>query len=119
MFDYSKGNNLTDFLFKMKKEIIYNAIKNAVEKEVEPNENWEQRNDEDSVMCRAIVINILHQIGYSRSVITELTKWKKSCVVNHINTWNDRKKCSRILVVWHTQIVRELCKNPLFEGLLS
>lgn len=101
------------------KEILSKSVFVAVEKVVEPREDWRCRNDEESVMARCLVVNVLFRCGCSRGRIVELTGWKKSCVVGHINSWEARKKCSRMLVAWYVEIVRELRENDLFEGLLS
>jgi hypothetical protein len=100
------------------KENLSKSVFEAVEKVVEPREDWRCRNDEESVMARCLVVNVLFKCGCSRGRIVELTGWKKSCVVGHINSWDARKKCSRILVVWYASVVRELRANALFEGLL-
>jgi hypothetical protein len=100
------------------KENLSRSVFEAVEKVVEPREDWRSRNDEESVMARCLVVNILFRCGCSRGRIVELTGWKKSCVVSHINSWDARKKCSRMLVVWYASVVRELRENDLFEGLL-
>ena len=100
------------------KENLSKSVFEAVEKVVEPREDWRVRNDEESVMARCLVVNVLFKCGCSRGRIVELTGWKKSCVVSHINGFEARKKCSRILSVWHAEVVRELCENDLFEGLL-
>lgn len=118
MFVIKRVTTYQVFLFMKEKEKIVKAVFEAVEKVAEPKENWKTANDEESVICRTIVINVLYHIGWTRSRIIETTGWKKSCVVNHINSFEIRKKCSRILIVWHTQIIRELNDNPLFSGLL-
>lgn len=100
------------------KEILSKSVFVAVEKVVEPREDWRCRNDEESVMARCLVVNVLFRCGCSRGRIVELTGWKKSCVVGHINSWEARKKCSRMLVAWYASVVRELRENDLFEGLL-
>lgn len=100
------------------KEDLSKSVFVAVEKVVEPREDWRCRNDEESVMARCLVVNVLFRCGCSRGRIVELTGWKKSCVVGHINSWEARKKCSRMLVVWYASVVRELRENDLFEGLL-
>lgn len=100
------------------KEILSKSVFVAVEKVVEPREDWRCRNDEESVMARCLVVNVLFRCGCSRGRIVELTGWKKSCVVGHINSWEARKKCSRMLVAWCASVVRELRENDLFEGLL-
>lgn len=100
------------------KENLAKCVFDAVERVVEPREDWRVRNDEESVMARCLVVNILFRCGCSRGRIVELTGWKKSCVVSHINGFEARKKCSRILVVWYSSVVRELRANALFEGLL-
>lgn len=97
---------------------IFNEVVRTVEEVAEPREDWKVRNDEESVMCRAMVVNVLYSVGWSRNRICEVTGWKKSCVVSHINGFEARKKCSRILVVWYSEVVRELRENDLFEGLL-
>lgn len=100
------------------KEDLSRSVFEAVEKVVEPREDWRCRNDEESVMARCLVVNVLFRCGCSRGRIVELTGWKKSCVVGHINSWEARKKCSRMLVAWYASVVRELRENDLFEGLL-
>lgn len=100
------------------KENLSRSVFEAVEKVVEPRTDWRVRNDEESVMARCLVVNILFRCGCSRGRIVELTGWKKSCVVSHINGFDARKKCSRILSVWYVEVVRELRENALFEGLL-
>lgn len=100
------------------KEILSRSVFEVVETVVEPREDWRCRNDEESVMARCLVVNVLFRCGCSRGRIVELTGWKKSCVVGHINSWEARKKCSRMLVAWYASVVRELRENDLFEGLL-
>lgn len=100
------------------KENLSKSVFEVVEKVVEPREDWRSRNDEESVMARCLVVNVLFRCGCSRGRIVEITGWKKSCVVSHINGFDARKKCSRILVVWYSEVVRELRVNPLFDGLL-
>jgi hypothetical protein len=100
------------------KENLSRSVFEAVEKVVEPRKDWRVRNDEESVMARCLVVNVLFRCGCSRGRIVELTGWKKSCVVSHINGFEARKKCSRILSVWYASVVRELRANALFEGLL-
>lgn len=102
----------------MDKKKIFEAVVKTVEEVAEPREDWKVRNDEESVMCRAMVVNVLFSIGWTRRRISEVSGWKKSCVVGHINGFDARKKCSRILSVWYASVVRELRENPLFEGLL-
>lgn len=102
----------------MDKKKIAESVFEAVEKVVEPREDWRCRNDEESVMARCLVVNVLFRCGCSRGRIVELTGWKKSCVVSHINGFEARKKCCRILVVWYSSVVRELRANDLFESLL-
>lgn len=100
------------------KENLSKSVFEVVEKVVEPREDWRCRNDEESVIARCLVVNILFKCGCSRGRIVELTGWKKSCVVSHINSFESRKMCSRILSVWYSEVVRELRENDLFEGLL-
>lgn len=100
------------------KEILSKSVFEVVEKVVEPREDWRCRNDEESVMARCLVVNVLFRCGCSRGRIVELTGWKKSCVVSHINSFETRKRCSRILALWEAEVVRELRENDLFEGLL-
>lgn len=97
---------------------IFSEVVRVIEEVAEPREDWKVRNDEESVMCRAMVVNVLFSIGWTRGRISEVSGWKKSCVVGHINSWDARKKCSRMLVVWYASVVRELRENDLFEGLL-
>lgn len=100
------------------KENLSKSVFEVVEKVVEPREDWRCRNDEESVMARCLVVNILFRCGCSRGRIVELTGWKKSCVVGHINGFEAKKRCNRILVLWYSEVVRELRANALFEGLL-
>lgn len=102
----------------MDKKKIAESVFEVVEKVVEPREDWRVRNDEESVMARCLVVNVLFRCGCSRGRIVEITGWKKSCIVSHINGFEARKKCCRILVVWYSEVVRELRVNPLFDGLL-
>lgn len=92
----------------MTKEEIYKVVVDVVTGVTQPREDWMKSRDEESVMTRGLVINALFKMGFSRSQIGEMTGLKRSAIIAHVNKWDERTRCSRLLVAWEMMIRRRL-----------
>lgn len=92
----------------MTKEEIYKVVLDTVVSVTEPKEDWMTSRDEESVMTRGLIINALFKMGFSRAQIGKMTGLKRTAVITHLNKWDERLRCSRLLVAWEMIIRRRL-----------
>lgn len=98
----------------MTKEEICKSVIDVVLSVTEPDTNWHKSHDEESVMTRALIINSLFKLGFSREQIRKITGFQQTAIATHINKWEDRLRCNRLLVSWNATIQHKLSAIDFF-----
>ena len=92
---------------------IYQCVQKAVLEEIELPDNWMSSRMEDCVDARYIFVNLLLTNGLSRKQIESKTGLSKTTVRQYINTYIERKRTRKIMVLWCAEIGRKIGNNIL------
>ena len=87
---------------------IYQCVYNAVTDEIELPDNWMSCRMEDCVDARYILVNHLLSKGLSRRQIEFKTGLPKTTVRQYINTYIERVKTRKMMVIWGADIGQKI-----------
>lgn len=96
--------------FDMGKQETFNAVLSLIEEETEVGRELilSGNKSEEVVDARALLIYILHEIGFYSAQIAALTGICPRCVTPFINGFKDRKDKRRMLGIYYEKMKRKL-----------